>query len=360
MKKLIIEELRTLVGRSEPCVTIYLNLTGQRDADKNRLQETAMGAFMEARRVFPEYENVFTGTITDQLIPECFGLDDRNTPQKTIFGTVAIFKSPTISGFIPLSGHIEDLVVIAESFHLKPLFTFMQMDTRYSIVIAEEHQVTLAKGESDKLQKVKTFTNKSSAPSRQGRDIKSKREILRFYRDLDLKIRRQWLDHDLPIILVGDSQLTKLFMSANKYRTPFLRVMEIGGIDSLDYAELHKVALDLILSANRRNALKTVFEYKFARRFGRAADSLAQVARAAAEGDVKSLLVRQGVNLWGSVNRDSGTFNLMSRRDSSKVDDIIDDIGEMVIKRGGEVHLLSADEMPTNSPVAAVLTSLSA
>jgi hypothetical protein len=41
----------------------------------------------------------------------------------------------------------------------------------------------------------------------------------------------------------------------------------------------------------------------------------------------------------------------------SAADDVLDDIGELVLATGGEVHLVNARDMPTQSPVAAVLAA---
>lgn len=102
-------------------------------------------------------------------------------------------------------------------------------------------------------------------------------------------------------------------------------------------------------------ALKGIFEFTHLRRFGSAIDALSQVAKAAEEGIIKSLLIRRGVNIWSDTSPTRMQYG--QKEPTAATDDILDDIGELVLAKGGEVHIVNARDMPTQSPVAAVLAA---
>ena len=70
---------------------------------------------------------------------------------------------------------------------------------------------------------------------------------------------------------------------------------------------------------------------------------------------IKSLMIRSGASVWGRVSRRTGKVLVQDKQASQISDDILDDIGELVLKNQGEVFVIPARDMPTNEPLAAIL-----
>jgi hypothetical protein len=59
--------------------------------------------------------------------------------------------------------------------------------------------------------------------------------------------------------------------------------------------------------------------------------------------------------VWGRMDPASGELDLPAQRRSEQDDDVLDDVAEAVLARGGDVLSLEPARMPSKSPVAATL-----
>ena len=75
----------------------------------------------------------------------------------------------------------------------------------------------------------------------------------------------------------------------------------------------------------------------------------------AIKGKIKVLAIAEDRNLWGRINMFEGKVNLSREGASQFNDDLLDDLAEVVLSRGGRVLSLKQVEMPTKSPLFAIL-----
>jgi stalled ribosome rescue protein Dom34 len=96
-----------------------------------------------------------------------------------------------------------------------------------------------------------------------------------------------------------------------------------------------------------------VEEFGGAKSKGLGADELAQVAEAALAGRVATLLIEADRQVPGRIDDATGriTFDDLAR---PEVDDLLDDLGELVLKMGGQVVVVPAERMPTRTGIAAI------
>lgn len=86
---------------------------------------------------------------------------------------------------------------------------------------------------------------------------------------------------------------------------------------------------------------------------GLGTDDLADIARATAAGRVETLLIEADRHIPGRFDaaaREIARADL----DDPEVDDLLDDLGERVLKAGGEVVIVPAERMPTQTGIAAI------
>jgi len=375
MKYLSSNDLPNLIGYNEPCLSVYIALDGTPGPDEEKIENTLTSAILQARSSFPESAGHFKDVDVGQLMGKLC-IQDSSTAQKIQpWRGLAYFKSTSVEGFYPSIEVSEDLLVFAKSFHLKPLFGIIQIEPRYLMINLDDRRVELYQGSNNGIQLIKNFERRVSPDWRRGhherdtelpetrtglidRNRLEKRNIFKFYREVETAIRRVVNLDTTPVILIGPDRVIKLFITANRYRTSFIRTIATERTEifnDMDY--LHQLGLESLVLYNRNRGLKGAFEFKYLRRFGCAVDTITHVAKAASDGLVQSLLIRRGINLWGQIDSRAATVNLNKNGLNHAADDILDDIGEMVLSRGGEVHVLHAREMPTQSPIAAVLAA---
>jgi hypothetical protein len=78
-----------------------------------------------------------------------------------------------------------------------------------------------------------------------------------------------------------------------------------------------------------------------------------EVARAAAQGHVGTLLVQGDVQIPGIFLRDDG-FIAPAALDNPHADDVLNELAEIVLKQDGQVLILPKQAMPTDTGVAAI------
>jgi hypothetical protein len=174
----------------------------------------------------------------------------------------------------------------------------------------------------------------------------------RFFRAVD----REILEHHsrpsgLPLILAALPENQAYFRQVS--HNPFL--ME-GGIEINPFAvsadELRERAWKVAEPQYHARLAGLVEEFGGARSRGLGADDPAKVAEAAATGRVATLLIEADRQIAGRIDGSTGRVEL-GAPDGPGGDDLLDDLAELVLRMGGQVQIVPADRMPTQTGVAA-------
>lgn len=104
--------------------------------------------------------------------------------------------------------------------------------------------------------------------------------------------------------------------------------------------------LPLILAA-------LVEEFGSARPQGLAGDDLAEVTRAVVAGRVATLLIEARREIPGRIDAATGAIEL-DDLDHPEVDDLLDDVGVLAMRMGGQVVVVPSERMPTETGIAAI------
>jgi hypothetical protein len=370
MRYISVDELRSLIGRSEPCVSVYAPLTGDREKDHNTLQDLLNQATERARAAFPMVSLHFREISASEVL--------KNVDHEGQWSGIVVFKSLLDERFHPIEVSTTPLVVVSDSFHLRPLFSKLQTSLGYIAIRLERDRVQMFRGNNDEVSLVRQFLQGKRSPNllkddrfkeplsaggerrytnaaRRMAQMQLDRTTLRFYREADKDIRRSMVRDEIPVILVGEDRLISLYKSVNRHRSALIGSVTTSDGTVPSAEEIQKRALELLEDIHRRQALFGAVEFRYTRGKGRAIDNLSRIAEAAAQGQIKSLLIRAGTNIWGRVFRTSGRVQLDTLGANPMADDVLDDIGEMVLKHKGQVFVLKSNEMPTAEPAAAVL-----
>lgn len=279
-----------------------------------------------------------------------------------------------------------ELAVVADSFHTKPLRQWLQATGRYQVLALSRDRVQLFEGDRNALDAValaagvpQTMTaalgdertephstvssyggigggkgggNWAMHHGQGGRKDEIDGDAERFFRAVD----RAVLEHHsrpsgLPLMLAALPEHHHLFREVS--HNPFLMASGLM-VDpqGLTPDALRQRAWDV--AAPQQEAQQAAWRdaYAAAAAKGLGSEDLSQVAHAAVAGRVATLLIEAERELPGRIDGSTGRID-PAELGSPRVDDVLDDLGALVEKMGGQVHVLAAERMPCRTGVAA-------
>jgi hypothetical protein len=163
---------------------------------------------------------------------------------------------------------------------------------------------------------------------------------------------RDTLDGRAPLIVAGATPLLPLFREA--CGDPGLQAEFVeGAVDDVAAEQLHERTLPEARRALEARDEALVAEFRGQLDRGLAADILTRVAEAAVVGRVRRLLIADGRPLFGRVDRTTGEVTLHAGQTGPQDDDVLDDLAEIVLARGGDVVVLDPPKMPDEAAAVA-------
>lgn len=372
-KKPTTEDLRNLLSpRPEPCISIYLPLPRHgrelgaapvRFRALVREAEALLAERFDARRV-REFLAPLAGLAEapDVFAPGPDGL--------AIFRADGLFESYRLRPAPP------ERAVVADSFHLKPLLRCLQDRHSWTLVALGSRRVALFEGSERGIEPRPSpglpvpaasggeVGGRGGSPRGGPRAAGSgkapgegdggrREELLRFFRAVDAALREA-VPGDLPVVVAGEASLFPLLREASAKPERYAEWVE-GAVDDVGPEELHSRTLPAAQRALSARDAAVVEEFLRQQDRGLAADVLTEVAAAAVNGRVRRLLVADGTPLFGRLDRTTGEVTLHAGQSGPQDDDVLDDLAEVVLARGGEVLVLEPRRMPHEAAAAAIL-----
>ncbi len=294
-----------------------------------------------------------------------------------VLGEASIFRALRI----PQS--VAELVVVADSFHIKPLRRFLQSVDRYQVLALSLDEIRLFEGNRHALdeldlipgvprtiadalggeqtephQTVASYGGVGGGSNRMhhghgGKADEADIDAERFFRAVDRAVLEHYTKPSgLPLILAALPEHHHLFHQVSQ--NPLLVADGIGfNPDSLPADELRALAWQAVEPQYQARIASLREQFEQARSKGVGSDDLTQVAEAAASGRVETLLVDADRQIPGRLDSATGRVELANRSDTH-VDDLLDDLGELVAKQGGTVLVIPAERMPSRTGLAAI------
>lgn len=308
-----------------------------------------------------------------------FARDEGFWRYKTLDG-LAVLGAPDLFRVYRLQRSVPELAVVADSFHLKPLLRILQSADSYHVLGLSRQKIVLYEGNRDALDEVELLpdvpqtitdvlgeddpeTNMRAWTQEAGTagvvsGTGSKSDLVdndteRFFRAVDRAILERYSQPSkLPLMIAALPEHHSFFRRISN--NPFLMDEGIDTYpDALTAEELRDRAWQVIEPhyLARLAGLVETFGAARARELGD--DDLAQVARSAVAGRVATLLIEADRHVAGRLDATTGRIEFDDLADP-EVDDLLDDLGELVLKNGGEVVIVPAERMPTQTGIAAI------
>jgi hypothetical protein len=381
MEKLTKELIQELLEADQsPCLSLYMPTHKQHPEN---LQDKILFDNLVRQMEESLMQKYSAGEVKKHLEPVKALVDDNDVWEHTFDG-LAVFSAKGIFKVVRLHKSIEELAMVADSFHTKPLRQYLQSVDNYHVLGLTLHDIRLFEGNRHSLAKVeltadtpKTITEAlgneltdshttvasyggsggESSPMHHGhggKNEESEKDAERFFRVVADTIYEHYSKPSgWPLILAALPEHHSLFQKVNK--NPFLLSKGIAiKPSSVSPDKLAKMAWEIMEPEYNLKLDNLVARFEQARANGKGSDDYKEVAIAAVEGRVDTLIVEAdriiAVRVTNLVTGNTQKKDLTNPR----VDDLLDDLGEIITKMGGQAMVLPSDKMPSETGLAAI------
>ncbi|NIR42800.1 MAG: hypothetical protein GWN99_02900 [Gemmatimonadetes bacterium] len=286
---------------------------------------------------------------------------------------LAVFISTETFRHYRLPYEFNELVVLTDRFHIKPLLSLFTVDGRFYVLALSQNEVRLLQGTHHRVGPVnldslpKSLRDALGAEEREkqlqfhtanraggaifhghgggGADESvHKKALLRYFKVIDNGLQELLADESAPLVLAGVDYLLPIYREANSYA----KVMEegiVGNPEPLSDQELHDRAWSILEPHFARKLERAAAQFHELLGTGRATDELDAIVPAAHNGRIASLFVAVGVQRWGTY--DPSGQDLMVHDEPEPGDqDLLDLAAVQTLAHGGDVFAVKPDEIP--------------
>jgi hypothetical protein len=298
---------------------------------------------------------------------------------------LAVFLSTDFSRIYRLPVAFEELLVIANNFHIKPLLSLFNKDGRFYILALSLNKIRLFSATRDSISEIalsiptamRDFlwmdeperqlqfhsTSNASGGAKgqsvvfhgQGIGEQDKTNILRFFQFFNQKLSPLLEDKTIPMLLAGVDYLLPIYEEANIYPN-LLTGRLIGNPEKENIKELHGDAWQIVeptFEENQRRAVEK-FEQLKGQQSNLVTSDLKTAVQAAKFGRVETLFVPLGVQKWGRYDVENNKV-ILEDEPTSENEDLLDFAAAQTILNSGQVFAVQPDELPGNGDLAAFL-----
>lgn len=301
--------------------------------------------------------------------------------QRSDFG-MAIFVNKHWSGFYLAGYTMPSKVVVAETFHLRPLLQDLQGESSCHILTLSPSEAILLHCHGGTGTELHTFlfhqgqhSNsihwkhldesetsqiphlKSHLRGRGTEDTQCKKRGLKlFLRWIEAKIGKEHGFKEIPLLVFTSENMFHAYKEITHHPNPVLFKREPSRNSYRTEGLIHQAQIYLQKESSQQKNV-SAHELEGLNRQKKVIEDLVKISRAAMNGKVRTLFLQHNSEVWGELNRRSGHITFHEKQTNAKDDDVLDDIACEVIRHGGEVVVLGKADMPSTSPAAAILNS---
>lgn len=384
MGLLSVEELKTLAEQNfDLCVSIFMPIY-RAGAESQQNPIRFKNLIRQAEAQIQESDRR-SDDASDFLQP-ARNLDQEDFWQQQDQG-LAIFIADGFLRYYPSPISFDELVVVSDRFHLKPLMPLLTEDSDFYVLALSQHQVrfftasrysihevevegmpqgieealqydetakdaqfrisTSKGGTNNSFQHAGTFHGQGS-PDQDD----AKADILQYFFLVDRALHPILRDQKAPLVLVAVDYLLPIYREANSYQ----HLLDEGVIENpkvLKPAELHERVLPIVEPFFVQSEQAAIGHYREMTSTGKTSTDIKEAVPAAYYGRVEQLFVAVGMQQWG--NFDPQANELQIHADAEPGDeDLLNAAAVQTLLNGGKVYAVPPEEVPDAAPLAAV------
>lgn len=292
---------------------------------------------------------------------------------------LAILASNEKASIYKLDYPVDEFVSVTDSYHIKPLIRNFQFGSHYYLIALSADDFALYEGDFHTIEKLKMpegvetrfsevfddfdntllglgGTHGSHAPSYHRYGDKSEvieKETIKHFRYASKIIEEHFASkHRCPFILVSLPEHQNAFREVSSIPTLLDESIE-KPFYSMDEKEVLEEATSIIEGIQKARIAERTDRLGSEISQGRASTDPREVAHALAERKVETLFIERGELVPGTFDPETGSLSYgADALDAS--DDLTDDFAQAAYLQGGDVYVLDADRMPSDTGVAAL------
>ncbi|MGF1478478.1 MAG: hypothetical protein ACFB4I_03170 [Cyanophyceae cyanobacterium] len=382
------EEIKTLVEQPQgPCVSVFLPThTAGAEIQQDPIRFKNLMKEAEEKLV----EQGMRPAEAVEMLKRAYDLDKANFWRHQSNG-LAVFVAKNFLRTYRLPLEFEEIVVVSDRFHVKPLMPLLTGDGRFYILALNQKQVRFLEGTrnhikeydlnsledvpeslreavlqyEDSENQTQFETVGSASPSSppgsspgtfhgSGADEDKQIKILQFFNQVDAGLREFFQGDDAPMVLVGVDELLAIYKDANSY--PHLLEEAVAREPKLiKPEELHEQAW-MVVSPHFQQARKDAAERY--REFSGNSPELAshdirEIVKAAYYQRVDTLFVAINHYQWGQFELQENAVHLYDSEEADS-EDLLDFAALHTLLNGGTVFAVEPDQVPSQASVAAI------
>ncbi len=253
----------------------------------------------------------------------------------------AIFRSPWAFQIIKIPIEIEFSCSVASSFHVKPLLKWMQTDRECLVLDFQDQSCRIYQGGRITWRALKDFPYDSKAGEIDHTEIND--------------FLLQATAHPRPpIFLCGQKEPMESFSLGLKYDG--LRHFFILDNEPPSRQEIIRNHISRTLEREEIFQIdSSLAEYSYAEQFYITRSDLRDIARAAVQGRIRKLIIAEDKKIFGKLNSFTGEISIHPFDLDHEDDDLLDDIAQLVMKKGGSVIISRQKDLFEGRPALAIL-----
>lgn len=295
---------------------------------------------------------------------------------------LVVFFSLDDFHFYHLPFSVEELLVISETYFIKPVLPLFSNNGHYFILALSQNEIRLFEGtrysvgqidlpqgipesletalqmDSPQKQLQMHTAQRGTGHSMfhgQGPGEEEQKVLIEQYLNLvDTGLKELLNEQKAPLVLAGVDFLQPIYRKVSEY-AHIMQAGISGNPEHLRPEELQKLAWPIVEAFFGTETEKAVKQYQELAGTDTASDKVDEVVAAAFNGRVEKLIVSVEAQVWGAFDHKTGLVTHSSEgQDKHNNLALIDFAAMKTLQNGGAVFTLSQTEMPTTSPVAAV------
>ena len=371
---------KLLSAEQEPCLSLYMPT---HRSHPEKLQDPIRFKNLVKQMEASLLKKYSASEVQKHLEPIEALINDIDIWNHTLDG-LAVFSAAGLFEVVGLQESVDELAMVADSFHTKPLRQYLQSVDRYHVLGLSLKDYRLFEGNRHSLVEVELnaetpktmtealgdeLTDKSSTvtsyggaggegPSihqgQGGRKDETDKDAERFFRVVANLVEENYSKPTgWPLILAALPEHHNLFQKVSKNPQLLDKGIMVNPT-SLSTDKMVTMAWEIMEPEYLLKFSTLVDRFEQAKAHGKGSDDIKEVAVAAVEGRVDTLIVEADRLIAVRItNLVSGNIQKKDL-ENPKVDDLLDDMGELVTKMGGQVMVFPPEKMPTQTGLAAI------
>jgi len=375
------EELKELVQKQGgPCVSIFMP-THRAGAEVQQNPIRLKNLLRES-----EQQLVALGTRqTDarELLSKAQGLLADGYFWRQQADGLAVFIAPDVFRTYSLPIHFDELSVVTDRFHLKPLLRVLAEDDRFLVLALSQKELRVFECtrfgvslvELESVPKSIDEALKYDDPQRQlqfhtgtqgrgggkraamfhGQGVgvdDNKSNIWRYCLMINDGLHKLLRDEHAPLVLAGVDYLLPIYREANGY-PHLLETCITGNPDVLSADELHSKAWEIVQPHFKQEQEEAMAKYSRLAGTGLASGDLREIVPAAYFGRVESVFLPVGKPIWGSFDPQKSEIDLHAEAQPGD-QDLLDLVAIQTFTNGGAVYVVEPGQIANKQLAAAV------